>query len=225
MLSKNAFRLVIVLAVAGPIVAARAYDSDGDGVDDHLDVCCATPEGTPVDEQGRPVGDLDRDCDVDILDFAILQAAFTGELYPCLPCDTSDDCVGDDYCARLYSDCQRQGTCSPRPSACQDVWEPVCGCDAETYENSCAAALAGASIHYEGECLPSGCQANMHCSAREFCDKEVGDCDGMGLCQPRPSGCVPSGPTVCGCDGVTYGDSCYAALADASIAHEGSCPP
>ncbi|MFQ5591019.1 MAG: hypothetical protein ACE5HE_07655, partial [Phycisphaerae bacterium] len=78
-------------------------DSDGDGVDDDVDVCCNTPGFTTVDAQGRPVGDLDNDCDVDLADFVMfeidlsagyvqlngfagLQNNFTGELPADGPC-------------------------------------------------------------------------------------------------------------------------------------------
>lgn len=55
-------------------------DSDGDGVVDVNDSCPFTPGGVKVDEQGRPWGDVDRDCDTDLADFALLQRGFTGPL-------------------------------------------------------------------------------------------------------------------------------------------------
>ena len=202
MLSRRVLPVAIVLGTFGPISIVSAYDSDGDGVDDYLDVCC-----------------------VDLVDFGMLQGNLTGELYPCTFCDTSDDCAVEEYCARLHTDCQREGTCSPRPSSCPDVWEPVCACDRLTYDSACHAALAGQSINYEGECL-EGCLSNIHCDTGDYCAKDVGDCDGTGECVQRPGGCVPGdGPPVCGCDGVTYDDACYCAYAGVSIDHEGSCEP
>jgi hypothetical protein len=61
-------------------VPADAPDADQDGVADLLDACGDTPAGTPVDAAGRPVGDIDRDCDVDLDDFRLLQQSFTGLL-------------------------------------------------------------------------------------------------------------------------------------------------
>ncbi len=55
-------------------------DVDGDGVLDEDDVCSNTPLAIPVDATGRPVGDIDLDCDVDLSDFAALQGSFTGPL-------------------------------------------------------------------------------------------------------------------------------------------------
>lgn len=59
---------------------STTLDSDGDGVDDPTDVCCNTPPGTAVDAAGRPIGDLDLDCDNDLDDFAIFSGGVTGPL-------------------------------------------------------------------------------------------------------------------------------------------------
>jgi probable HAF family extracellular repeat protein len=56
-------------------------DSDGDGVADPLDVCPNTVLGTTVDRVGCPPltpGDFDRDGDVDLADFAIIQRCLSG---------------------------------------------------------------------------------------------------------------------------------------------------
>jgi len=72
----NAFDLDAI----GAIHYVDTCDSDGDGVDNELDVCPNTPMGTLVDTEGRPVGDVDRDCDSDLVDCALATQGMTGPL-------------------------------------------------------------------------------------------------------------------------------------------------
>jgi hypothetical protein len=53
-------------------------DADDDGVDDGKDVCPTSPAPGGVDGDGRPLGDVDTDCDVDLQDYAIIQANMSG---------------------------------------------------------------------------------------------------------------------------------------------------
>ena len=57
------FWLAVLVVGFGFAPWTFAADSDGDYVDDAHDVCCQTPPNIPVDENGRPRGDLDLDCD------------------------------------------------------------------------------------------------------------------------------------------------------------------
>lgn len=57
-------------------------DADGDGVDDAVDVCQNTPPGIAVDVLGRPLGDIDQDCDTDLHDFELFRQGFTGPIVP-----------------------------------------------------------------------------------------------------------------------------------------------
>lgn len=49
--------------------------------------------------------------------------------------------------------CDFQGVCVPIPDACIEQFDPVCGCDGETYSNSCFADAAGMSIDHLGACI------------------------------------------------------------------------
>lgn len=64
------------------------------------------------------------------------------------------------------------------------------------------------------------------CAAGEFCQFEEGTCgelDRPGVCTRRPQVCIEIFAPVCGCDGKTYGNACFAAAAGASVAHKGAC--
>jgi hypothetical protein len=44
------------------------------------------------------------------------------------------------------------GTCQPKPTSCDNNYEPVCGCDNEEYGNTCAAAMAGMGLQSFSSC-------------------------------------------------------------------------
>ena len=82
---------------------------------------------------------------------------FDGAGCEVVPCTGGGDCGYPEYlryCATPPGDCTGAGTCQIRPAACPDTWEPVCGCDENTYANGCLAAQAGASVAWYGPCLP-----------------------------------------------------------------------
>ena len=62
---------MLLLALTPTLDAQVCVDTDGDGVDDSVDVCCSTPAGTAVNAEGRPFSDVDLDCDSDMHDLAI----------------------------------------------------------------------------------------------------------------------------------------------------------
>ena len=67
-------------------------------------------------------------------------------------------CADDEYC-NYPSDAfcgaaDGTGTCEKKPEACTQEDDPVCGCNGVTYYNACAAAAAGVSVTYVGECAP-----------------------------------------------------------------------
>ena len=66
-------------------------------------------------------------------------------------CKSNKDCPDNYYCY-FAENCEAPGECQPRPKVCAEIYAPVCGCDGETYENSCIAAGTGVSVAYEGAC-------------------------------------------------------------------------
>jgi hypothetical protein len=136
-------------------------------------------------------------------------------------CVTNATCGRSEYCM-FESGCTGMGECTPTPVACEDIWDPVCGCDGLTYGNECEAATARVNVAAEGECSDTGCRDDSGCARGSFCHYE--ECTAPGLCHRRPeAGCEPTEAPVCGCDGTTYLNECEAATVGESVRSEGAC--
>jgi Kazal-type serine protease inhibitor domain len=111
-------------------------------------------------------------------------------------------CADDEFCSfepeAICGFADASGVCVDRPEACIDLFKPVCGCNGETYSNSCVAAAAGTSVQHEGACdepaqfcggfagIP--CEDGLECvdDPDDDCDPQNGGADCGGICVPPP---------------------------------------
>jgi hypothetical protein len=137
-------------------------------------------------------------------------------------CTSNENCSDTEFCRKVLGNCVGAGLCADRPLGCDDEFDPVCGCDGETYSNACEAAAVGVNVLHRGECREF-CTSNDDCARAEFCRKEIGNCDGRGRCEPTPEVCPDVVDPVCGCDNVTYSNACEAAAVGVNVLHRGEC--
>jgi hypothetical protein len=101
------------------------------------------------------------------------------------------------------------------------------GCDRLLAANACSVTLTSPkSVTASFILTPTPtCSNNYQCGSGSYCSKPDGSCGGTGTCVPwNPGGiCFQVVLPVCGCNGVTYSNSCYAANAGVSVAYNGEC--
>jgi len=150
-------------------------------------------------------------------------------------------CPEKQYCAfAIEARCgagDMAGVCKPIPELCTMEYAPVCGCDGKTYGSTCVAARGGISILKHGACeaaasgaIPDGKACGTrgvpgNCSEGSYCafTSQCGNTDAGGTCTKKPQICNHLMAPVCGCDGKTYANGCYAAREGVSVAGRGSC--
>jgi len=203
-------------------------DGDGDGVGDACDACPNTIPGVTVDETGCPIpairADFDQDGDVDLDDFAILQACFSGHDHPqtdpacaqtLLDGDDDVDGVDVDLFDRCYSgsnvpadpacrDCNGNSVddredlidCPPSDSDCDD-------CNSNGLPDSCDIAER-TDGDVNGNRIPDECEPQACCLATEY------GCEDL-----LPGMCLMRGGTRMGVDTTCETVTCYPPMLEA----------
>lgn len=213
MTTGNAKYLVCAMTAFAAAAPAFAADLDGDGVPDGNDVCCNTPAGVAVDAAGRPLGDLDFDCDVDLADFAIFALNITGPLAPVACPDCSDGIANG---SETDVDCGG-GECPPCADGLQcfvasDCQSMVCNASNLCATPSCSDGVQnggetgvdcggpcplcpmpnGSACTFNAECLSFNCVDGVCCNTP--CTALCQACDlpgSVGSCANIPNGQDP----------------------------------
>lgn len=117
---------------------------------------------------------------------------------------TKGPCGNDSNGSAGTDDCIGEKSTKP----CNSIPENVCGCDGKTYLNPCAAERAGVRRFTKGPC-----ENDSNGSAG------IDDCIGQGSTKP----CNSIAENVCGCDGKTYLNACFAEVAGVKRFKKGAC--
>ena len=115
--------------------------------------------------------------------------------------------------------------------ACLTVWlvgvGAAAGCDAAPEPDGPGAVDRGGDRDAPTRVQLAGelCLATDECAPGEYCATAPGECGREGVCTAAPSECERVRDYMCGCDGVTYYNACFAAQDLQSVDYAGSCPP
>ncbi len=195
--------------------------------------CVARPLNCPTDEQIPVCG-----CDGQTYASDCIRQQASTCLFAQEPCEEIGTCIGDEDCDAsefcAFDDvedpglrCGRggRGRCTAPAQSCPPGFDPVCGCDDQTYDNACLAAQAGVTIWLPGACPPRiRCNGPDECPEDMFCECDGQSC-GYNRCLPSPAACPIEPDPVCDCQGTTHLNDCFRQVAGACQARDEPCEP
>lgn len=115
-------------------------------------------------------------------------------------CTSVTGCASDEFCDFFYWTCGPSsgsaafGSCQKRPTSCDAVYAPVCGCDGAVHANNCEVAMAGFGLAVDVACpTPAGyfrC-GYAYCKTGESWCRE--GFESSFSCEPLPDACKQPG--------------------------------
>jgi hypothetical protein len=137
-------------------------------------------------------------------------------------CGTTSFCASVRCAPGTYC-CESRRACIPMEEACS----PTGACSNDSHCASGYLCCAGTGRCYNAACLgccmvvSTPCTSNSDCRSTQYCAGS--GCGTRGTCQDRPTLCLDVYRPVCGCDGRTHSNDCYAAAAGVRVASNGPC--